>query len=521
MSEEQAAHHLLNVLEERGLDVDLDKILLGFEDEETKGEAAAWVHEYLNEETLLTKEELELYQTLKRKGLSHQYESEGEPSRPILDHEIAAAIESLQSSTTAIEEQCRVLEMQRAALMKLKALDKPNLDIEHARNERRRKEGQEKARLDVAIDDVSTAITEQLADARREIDSEKSALKSYVAERLSSDDQILSRLPNIVSTIVTEPEFSEDEKSMEQWCKAIIAFRTAEIKARVDAVYLNSLSEKTNGHLASGSVAELQQLKDALQAEMEELHAEVASIAEMVVEHELRKPMLNVKQRKEKDRTLARTAWLNYVLSTLDYMGKRLDIVRASSTDVDEFRQAIAHVEEAASKRMPDVHAPRPTPVKRRTSSVPLSAFTPMTKLKPTTPLGLPAALQDALRYAGVSFHQDTLEGLQDTLVRTRAEREKKGQDHFQATATATHEQVAERSSRADGDVRIIMDALYAHTPFQQVSLTNPKLEAQLKAMGRELDDKDRELLDAEGNELSLSDPRVRAFVAKYGRQGR
>jgi hypothetical protein len=202
-------------------------------------------------------------------------------------------------------------------------------------------------------------------------------------------------------------------------------------------------------------------------------------------------------------------------------MGKRLHIVCASSTDVSEFHQAISHVNEAASKRMPDVHAQRPTPVKRRTSSVPLSAFTPMTKLKPTASLGLPAALQDALRHAGISFHQDTLEGLQDTLVRMQAEREKKGQDHFQATAAATHEQVAERSSRADGDLRVILDALYAHTAFQQVSLTNPKLEAQLKAMDRELDDKDRELLDAEGNELSLSDPKVRAFIAKYGRQGR
>ena len=60
MSEEQAAHHLLNVLEERGLDVDLDNILLGFEDEEIKRDAAVWVEEYLNEETLLTKEELDL-----------------------------------------------------------------------------------------------------------------------------------------------------------------------------------------------------------------------------------------------------------------------------------------------------------------------------------------------------------------------------------------------------------------------------------------------------------------------------
>ena len=95
------------------------------------------------------------YQGLKKRGLLHQYESENEPVRPILDQDIASAIESLQISTTAIEEQCRVLELQKDALMRLKALDKPNLDVEHERNERRRKEGQEKARLDVAVSHLS------------------------------------------------------------------------------------------------------------------------------------------------------------------------------------------------------------------------------------------------------------------------------------------------------------------------------------------------------------------------------
>lgn len=215
-----------------------------------------------------------------------------------------------------------MLEAQRDALMKLRALDKPNLDAEHARNERRRKAGQEKARLDVAIDDISTAISEQLNDAQRETESEKLALKSYVAERLTSDDQILSRLPNIVSTILAEPEVSEDEKSVEQWCKAIISFRTAEIKARVDTVYLNSLAGKTSSRVSDEQDAVLQERKQALQAEMEELHAEVASISEMVVEHELRKPMLEVKERKEKERSLARSAWLNYVSSCHPPNGK-------------------------------------------------------------------------------------------------------------------------------------------------------------------------------------------------------
>ena len=62
MAEEQAAHHLLNVLEERCLDanLDLDNVLAAFEDEHIKRDAAAWVAEYLHPDTLLTKEELDL-----------------------------------------------------------------------------------------------------------------------------------------------------------------------------------------------------------------------------------------------------------------------------------------------------------------------------------------------------------------------------------------------------------------------------------------------------------------------------
>ncbi|KAJ4363064.1 hypothetical protein N0V83_010184 [Neocucurbitaria cava] len=517
MEEEQAAHHLLNVLEERGLDVDLDKILLGFEDEETKQQAATWVEEYLHENTLLTKEELELYQTLKKKGLLHQYESEGEPIRPILDHEIASAIEALQSSTAAIEQQCKVLEAQKDALMKLKALDKPNMNVEHVRNERRRKEGQEKARLDVTVDDVSTSLTEQLVETQRDIDTDKSALKSYLAERLGSDDQILSRLPGIVSQIVTEPEVSEDDKSVEQWCKAIIAFRAAEIKARVDTVYLNTLSKPSMDNSPNVSEKELTERKAALQAEMEELHGEIASVAEMVVEHDIRKPMAENKDRKDRENRQARSAWLNYVLSTLNYMGKRLETITTSANDSDEIQQALAHINRAAAKRMSDTHVPAPTLTRKRTTSVPLG-FTPMVKLKPTKAFDLPAALQDALRHAGISFNQDNIESLQDWLVHAQIERDNKLQDHYGSTSISVHDRLAERSSKADGDLRVVLNSLYKHTPFRQVSLTKPKIDEQLKAMERELEEKDRELLEAEGNELSLSDPKVRAFMARYGK---
>ncbi|KAF2264093.1 hypothetical protein CC78DRAFT_568595 [Lojkania enalia] len=517
MAEEEAAHHLLNVLEERELDVDLDKILAAFEDEDKKRDVASWVNEYLNEDTLLTKEELELYQTLKRKGVLHQYENDEEPIRPILDHELLSAIDSLQSSTAAIEEQCKFLEAQRDALMALKALDKPNLSVEHMRNERRRRENQEKARLDVAVDDVSATITDQLADTQREVDAEKASLRAYVTERLASDDKILTALPGIVSKIVSEPKASEDERSVDQWCKAIISFRTAEIKKRVDTVYLTSLDNATSEDLSNMPKVELLERKEALQAELETLNSEIASVAEMVVEHELRRPINELKERKERERILARSAWLKYVLTTLEYMGKRLDTVGERAKDVEEFQQALAHISQAASQRIENPRLETSSPARRRATSAPKPAFTPAMRLKPTKPLDLPPGLADALRHAGISSNQDSLEALQETLITAQLERERKLQDHYASASSSTHESLAVRLGKADIDLRAILDALYSHTPFRQVNLTNPKSEDEIKRTEKEIERANTDVLEAEGNEISLNDPKVRDFIARYG----
>jgi hypothetical protein len=152
-----------------------------------------------------------------------------------------------------------------------------------------------------------------MTDSQREIDTEKSTLRGYLSERFASDDQILSRLPGLVSQIVTDPEVSEDEKSIEQWCKAIISFRAAEIKARVDTVYLTNVSGNSRNGEPDEPEEDLEKRKVALQAELEELHSEIASVAEMVVEHDIRKPMTEMKERKDREKTQARTAWLNYV----------------------------------------------------------------------------------------------------------------------------------------------------------------------------------------------------------------
>jgi hypothetical protein len=52
--------YLLRILEDRDINLGRDDIQWAFESSKTKGDASAWVEEYLKPATLLSREELEL-----------------------------------------------------------------------------------------------------------------------------------------------------------------------------------------------------------------------------------------------------------------------------------------------------------------------------------------------------------------------------------------------------------------------------------------------------------------------------
>jgi hypothetical protein len=185
---------------------------------------------------------------------------------------------------------------------------------------------------------------------------------------------------------------------------------------------------------------------------------------------------------------------------------------------MDGFQQALAYVNAAALQRMPGPNVEALIPAGNRTTLGPKSNIFAGAKLKPTKALDLPPVLQDALRHAGISFNQDSIVALQDCLARTQLEREKKLEEHYMSASSSTHERLAERIGKADGDLRAISDALYSHTRFSTIQLSNAELESELRDMERQLEDSDQKLLSAETSQLSLSDPMVRAFIRKFGR---
>lgn len=251
--------------------------------------------------------------------------------RPIYDHEIQTAIESLESSTAAIEKQSRALEVQKQALLALKAQnDAPIGAAKRATADRNRKHVQELQSLDIAVrihllscdchaqscdqaQELSEAATDQLATLQREVKSSKASLLTSITERLTADDRLLTGIAKLAPKLQQAPEDYDGLKSVEQRCRALVAFRTAEIKTRVDALYRQSLHSYSGENVVRRSVEEFTAERDELKAELETLHAEIASVAEMVVEHELREPILRSLKRSKESQLAEQEKWSAYV----------------------------------------------------------------------------------------------------------------------------------------------------------------------------------------------------------------
>jgi len=117
MTESDARQLLLSALYKRGIDLGTDDVNWAFESPKTKAELTAWVREYLDSSTLLTRDEVDLYKAIKEQG---NVDSVRPETVPLQEFDIKDAIDSLKSSTAAIEKHSQALEAQRDALLALK-----------------------------------------------------------------------------------------------------------------------------------------------------------------------------------------------------------------------------------------------------------------------------------------------------------------------------------------------------------------------------------------------------------------
>lgn len=143
MTDSDARQQLLSALYKRGVDLRTDDVDWAFESQKTRAEVTTWIREYLESATLLTRDEMDLYESIQGKGALESPPSE---TLPLQEIEIKDAIDSLKASTAAIEKHSKALEAQRGALLAFKQEEIPRQENKFAQEYE-----QERGRLIFAV----------------------------------------------------------------------------------------------------------------------------------------------------------------------------------------------------------------------------------------------------------------------------------------------------------------------------------------------------------------------------------
>lgn len=165
--------HLLVVLRECDIPLSRDDVQWAFDAPSSREAVVEWVKEYLGADTLLSKDELELYawrkpaasldsvgltdysyNKLKRNGTVRAIQASNDLTtvRPFTESDIRSALDTLKASTSAIEKQTRILRSQQKGLLSYgKDLDDVESRRKHDSEQRRRKYALEKQHVQMAV----------------------------------------------------------------------------------------------------------------------------------------------------------------------------------------------------------------------------------------------------------------------------------------------------------------------------------------------------------------------------------
>ncbi|QDS69233.1 hypothetical protein FKW77_001580 [Venturia effusa] len=282
MTDSDARQQLLSALYKRGIDLGTDDVDWAFESQQTKAQLTTWIRECLDPPTLLTKDELDLYQAIQGQGTVDPTPSD---AVPLQEFDIKNAIDSLKASTAAIEKHSKTLEAQRGALLAFKDDASQTEGNSSSQNYE-----QERGRLMFAVDDVLHSTKDQLSEAEKDSTRATTIMKSVVSERLAADDQVFEALEKLTPKVSETKAPPVESTTIDKWTRALAALRVLEAKACLDA-NLKGFGDR-GGQASDLGTPELKVELEDLQNELQTLRDEIESVVQMVIGHEIRDPLL-------------------------------------------------------------------------------------------------------------------------------------------------------------------------------------------------------------------------------------
>lgn len=276
-----------------------------------------------------------------------------------------------------------------------------------------------------------------------------------------------------------------DAKSVEQWCNALTAFRTSEVRAAIDETLNNELRHATAGATRNTTDNANDDELRALHAELDTLRAEIASVTEMVVDHEYRKPILSGIERSKMSTIQSRKAWFDYISTSLLYIKNRANVLGRTVLELRSFHEALAEVGTILAPQIRQLQSePVSSPKLERTTS----GLRPLLLGRSTSGTVDPENPARLLRMLDAEIEVDkepmTKRRLQkivySRLVKSDAQRTLAESSNLHVLGGYLSKETAE------GDA--VYNALHANSEFNERQLEDPTIAKQLEAFETAID---------------------------------
>ncbi|KAL2064073.1 hypothetical protein VTL71DRAFT_4567 [Oculimacula yallundae] len=482
---------LVKALRDHDLPCDREALKSAFADPETQSAIQAWVDEYLAPETLLTKDEANLYATLIKSGEADRLAAQDlSLVQGLNDQEIQTAIEELKRSTAAIEKQSEALRLQQNAMNALVKNEKRASQTRaHIEQGQLRKWDVEKGHITAAIEELSQSLVYQTADLELQCKTSEAGVKQTVDSILRSDDKLLLSLQKLASDL--EPGSSDDDVIIErirELCARLIKYTVEGIRTRLDRVYLEGLSgsQSSNGHPDEEEANDLQE-------ELESLYSEILPVAQMSAEQQFLEPALKAVAASDGQGQERTVKAVKYIHDCMIFLVNRIETFLERAEESQCHKMALQAVLESAKKELskPDntpianTSSPaRPITQRRRKSSTTQSTLKvrntrrssghfdediePEQQLARTLGIILPAEV--------VSDHERA-----NLLEHMLAERLTRLENHATSLQSTSESSISSHLLDARMTLGLLHDSLLSESLYRKVQLLDPKLEADVE----------------------------------------
>ncbi|CAK7217956.1 hypothetical protein SCUCBS95973_003326 [Sporothrix curviconia] len=312
MTQTMSQGELAGILRARAVAISEAQLEAALRDAESGPQLATWASTHLTDDTLLTLDELELYDALQRSGRDEQLlansrnKSDGTSpaaTLPLREIELRAALAALERSTATINKQTDVLRQQQDAVAKLAVPLKSSSQSQDGNAAAHHQKRWDAARADLVagVERSARDLEERVGDLSLQNRALAQRVQQTVDGLCRSDDTLLASLQKLGWALPAVPRGAGnagDEHERQQQrsisrlrdiCLHLIKFGVETIRTRLDRLYLEALEEEA----ASNEEAEEDAVAvAALQAELESLYAEILPVAQMSVEQQHLEPAL-------------------------------------------------------------------------------------------------------------------------------------------------------------------------------------------------------------------------------------